>query len=63
NAAPGTPPLLSADGTDANIDLQLAAKGAGVVRSTGQVAVSSGVYPPLSAERTTSNTNTPLTGR
>jgi hypothetical protein len=60
NAAPGTPPLLSADGTDANIDLQLAAKGAGVVRSTGQVAVSSGVYPPLRAERSTTATATPV---
>jgi hypothetical protein len=60
NAASGTSSTLSAEGTDANVDLHLAPKGTGMVRSAGQVAVSSGAYPPLSAERTTSNTSTPL---
>jgi len=60
NAATGTGPQLSAEGTDANVDLRLAPKGTGVVRSLGQMAVSSATYPPLSAERTTGSTNTPL---
>lgn len=60
NAATGTAPQLTAEGTDANIDLRLSPKGTGVVRSNGQLAVSSPTYPPLSAERTTGATNTPL---
>jgi hypothetical protein len=60
NAATGTSPVLAAEGDDPDIDLRLAPKGTGVVQAAGQVAVSSGVYPPLSAERTTSNTSTPL---
>jgi hypothetical protein len=60
NAATGSGPQIAAEGSDTNIDLRLAPKGTGVVRSVGQLAVSSGAYPPLSAERTTSNTSTPL---
>jgi len=60
NAATGTAPQLAAEGADTNIDLRLAAKGTGVIRGNGQVAVSSATYPPLSAERTTNNTSIPL---
>src|SRR5262249_35299305 len=51
---------LSAAGTDANVDLHLAPKGTGVVRSAGRVAVSSGLFPPLRVERTTPVTSTIL---
>jgi hypothetical protein len=60
NAAAGTGPLLGAEGDDTNVDLRLAAKGTGVVRSASQVAVSSPVYPPLRLERTTAATNAPF---
>src|SRR5262245_26328030 len=59
NAASGTGPLISAEGTDPNIDLRLSAKGAGVIRAGGQLVASSPTYPPLSAERTTGSTSTP----
>jgi uncharacterized protein DUF2793/endosialidase-like protein len=56
NAATGSAPQLSAEGTDPNIDLRLAPKGAGVVRSAGQLFVGSGAYPPSRTERTTAVT-------
>jgi hypothetical protein len=62
NAATGTAPQLSAEGTDPNIDLRLAPKGTGVVRSAGQLAVSSGSYPPTRSERTTGVTNIAVAG-
>src|SRR5262249_3853060 len=46
-------PTLAAAGDDANVDLRLAPKGTGVVRTAGQVAVVSGAFPPLRVERTT----------
>jgi hypothetical protein len=60
NAPTGTGPQLSAEGTDANINLRLTPKGIGVVRSAGQMAVSSAAYPPSRIERTTTGTNTPI---
>jgi hypothetical protein len=60
NAATGTGPQVSAEGTDPNIDLRLAPKGTGVVRANGQLAVAGSTYPTLSAERTTVGTGTPL---
>jgi uncharacterized protein DUF2793 len=60
NAATGTAPQLSAEGTDPNIDLRLAPKGTGVVRSAGQVFVASGTYPPSRTERTTAVTTIPV---
>jgi hypothetical protein len=60
NAAPGTSPVLAAEGDDPDIDLRLAPKGTGVVQTAGQVAVSSGVYPPLRAERATAVATTPV---
>jgi hypothetical protein len=62
NAPTGTGPQLAAEGTDPNIDLRLAPKGTGVVRTAGQMFVSSGTYPPLRTERTTSGTNTAIGG-
>jgi Protein of unknown function (DUF2793)/Chaperone of endosialidase len=60
NAPTGAGPQLAAEGTDPNIDLRLSPKGTGVLRTAGQMFVSSGTYPPLSAERTTGSTNSPL---
>jgi hypothetical protein len=62
NAATGSGPLISAEGSDPNIDLRLAPKGTGVVRSVGQLAVSSVLYPPLRAERTTVGTSNAIAG-
>jgi hypothetical protein len=53
NAAVGAAPQIAAEGADANIDLRLAPKGTGVVRTSGQFAVSAGTFPPLRMERTT----------
>jgi hypothetical protein len=60
NAPTGTAPQLSAEGDDPDVDLELAAKGAGVVKCNSPVAVSHPTYPPFSTERTTDNTDTPL---
>jgi hypothetical protein len=60
NAAADAAPQIAAEGTDSDIDLHLSPKGTGVVRSTGQLSVSSPTYPPLSAERTRRSTNTAL---
>ena len=62
NAATGTAPQIAAEGTDPNIDLRLAPKGTGAVRSAGQLAVSSGTYPPTRSERTTGVTNIAVAG-
>ena len=53
NAATGTAPQIAAEGTDPNVDLRLAPKGTGAVRTAGQLLVSSGTYPPSRTERTT----------
>jgi Protein of unknown function (DUF2793)/Chaperone of endosialidase len=60
NAATASGPRIAAEGPDPNIDLHLASKGTGVVRSDGQLFVSSSAYPPLSSERTSGSTNTAL---
>jgi hypothetical protein len=60
NAATASGPRIAAEGPDSNIDLHLASKGTGVVKSDGQLFVSSAAYPPLSSERTTGSTNTAL---
>ncbi len=60
SAAAGSAPALTAAGEDPDINLHLIPKGTGVVRSEGRVEVSSAAYPPLSTERTTTNTSTPL---
>jgi hypothetical protein len=57
NAAAGSAPQIAAEGADANIDLRLAPKGTGIVRSAAQFAVSAGTYPPLRTERTTAGTS------
>ncbi len=62
NAATGTSPQIAAEGTDPNIDLRLTPKGTGVVRTAGQLAVSSGSYPPTRSERTTGVTNIAVAG-
>ena len=62
NAPAGTGPQLSAEGTDPNVDLRLSPKGTGVVRSAGQMAVSSATYPPSRTERTTGGTSTAVGG-
>jgi uncharacterized protein DUF2793 len=62
NAATGTAPQLAAEGTDPNIDLRLAPKGTGVVRSAGQLFVVSGTYPPSRPERLTGVTSIPVAG-
>jgi hypothetical protein len=60
NAATAAGPRISAEGADSDIDLRLSPKGTGAVRTSAQLSVSSAVYPPLSAERTTGSTNAPL---
>ena len=60
NAATGSGPQIAAEGPDPNIDLHLASKGAGVVRSDGQLTVASPAYPPFRTERTTGSTGTPV---
>jgi hypothetical protein len=62
NAATGSGPQIAAEGSDPNIDLRLAPKGTGVVRSVGQLAVSSVWYPPVRAERTTVGTTNAVAG-
>jgi hypothetical protein len=63
NAPTGTGPQLAAEGTDPNIDLRLAPKGTGVVRTAGQMFVSSASFPPLRMERTTGNTSSIVGGQ
>jgi hypothetical protein len=58
NAAAGAAPQLAAEGTDANIDLRLSPKGAGVVRNGGPLFVASGSFPALRIERPTAVTAT-----
>jgi hypothetical protein len=62
NAATGTAPRIAAEGSDPNIDLHLAAKGTGAVRSEGPVFVSAGTFPPLRMERTTGGTTNVVGG-
>jgi hypothetical protein len=60
NAATASGPRIAAEGPDSNIDLHLASKGTGVVKSDGQLAVASPAYPPFRTERTTGSTGTPV---
>ncbi|HEY7549413.1 MAG TPA: hypothetical protein VH913_07835, partial [Hyphomicrobiaceae bacterium] len=62
NAAAGAAPQIAAEGADANIDLRLAPKGTGIVRSAAQFAVSAGTFPPLRMERTTGGTTNVVGG-
>jgi hypothetical protein len=58
NAATGTGPQIAAEGTDPNIDLRLTAKGTGVIRASGQLAVVTGTFPPLRVDRAGVGTST-----
>ena len=60
NAATGTAPQLSAEGTDPNVDLRLTPKGTGAVRTASQLFASSATYPPSRTERTTGVTAIPV---
>ena len=62
NAATGTAPQIAAEGTDPNVDLRLAPKGTGAVRTAGQLLVTSGTYPPSRTERTTGVTSISVAG-